>query len=46
MNPAHYAGVHLTACEIDPDYFAAASARIERETRQAELFSPHNAELK
>lgn len=31
---AHYAGVHLTACEIDPDYFAAASERIARETMQ------------
>lgn len=39
---AYKTGVHLTGCEIDPDYFAAASARIERETRQAELFSPHN----
>lgn len=36
---AHYAGVHLTACEIDPDYFHAAKARIARETSQAELFS-------
>ena len=31
---AHYAGVHLTACEIDPDYFAAAQERIARETMQ------------
>lgn len=31
---AHYAGVHLTACEIDPDYFREASARITRETAQ------------
>lgn len=30
----HYAGVHLTACEIDPDYFAGASERIARETMQ------------
>lgn len=28
-------GAHLTACEIDQDYFAAACARIERETAQA-----------
>lgn len=35
---AHYAGVHLTACEIDKDYFEAAKARIERETRQTTLF--------
>jgi site-specific DNA-methyltransferase (adenine-specific) len=30
----HYAGMHLTACEIDPDYFAAAQERIKRETAQ------------
>ncbi len=40
---AHYAGVHLTAYEIDADYFHAAKARIARETSQAELFSPQNA---
>ena len=34
----HYAGVHLTACEIDADYFAAAQERIARETRQTTLF--------
>jgi len=39
---AHYAGIHLTACEIDPDYFHAAKARIARETSQAELFIHHN----
>jgi site-specific DNA-methyltransferase (adenine-specific) len=31
---AHYAGVHLTACEIDPGYYEAAKARIARETSQ------------
>ena len=31
---AHYFGAHLTACEIDADYFAAATARIQRETAQ------------
>jgi site-specific DNA-methyltransferase (adenine-specific) len=36
---AHYAGVHLTACEIDPDYFAAAMERIQRETAQTTLFT-------
>ena len=36
----HYAGHHLTACELDPDYFAAACKRIERETAQAELILP------
>ena len=39
---AHYFGVHLTACEIDQEYFDAAQARIKRETAQAELFSPQN----
>lgn len=39
---AHYAGIHLTAYEIDADYFHAAKARIARETSQAELFSPQN----
>ena len=42
---AHYAGVHLTACEIDAEYFEAATARIKRETAQVELFSHLNAEL-
>ena len=37
---ATYAGIHLTACEIDPDYFAAACRRIERETRQVDMFTP------
>ena len=37
---AHYAGVHLTACEIDPDYFAAACDRIRRETMQEDMFQP------
>jgi site-specific DNA-methyltransferase (adenine-specific) len=40
---AHYAGIHLTAYEIDADYFHAAKARIARETSQAELFSPQNS---
>ncbi len=31
---AHYFGAHLTACEIDGDYFASATARIQRETAQ------------
>ena len=33
----HYFGAHLTATEIDPDYFAASCERIERETRQLGL---------
>jgi site-specific DNA-methyltransferase (adenine-specific) len=36
----HYFGAHLTATEIDPDYFAAAVERIQRETQQIELFQP------
>lgn len=39
---AHYAGIHLTAYEIDADYYHAAKARIARETSQAELFPPQN----
>jgi len=34
----YYAGMHLTACEIDEDYFKAAAERIERETAQTVLF--------
>ena len=34
----HYAGMHLTACELDEDYFKAACERVERETRQTTLF--------
>lgn len=30
----HYFGAHLTATEIDPDYFAASIERIKRETAQ------------
>jgi site-specific DNA-methyltransferase (adenine-specific) len=30
----HYARLHLTACEIDADYFREACARITRETAQ------------
>jgi site-specific DNA-methyltransferase (adenine-specific) len=39
---AHYYGVHLTACEIDAEYFEAAKARIARETSQLDLFIHHN----
>ena len=35
----HYFGAHLTACEIDADYYAAAMARIKRETAQQVLFT-------
>jgi len=34
----HYAQCHLTASELDEDYFKAACERIERETRQLTLF--------
>ena len=30
----HYARHHLTACELDADYFAASVARIKRHTAQ------------
>ena len=33
----YYAGMHLTACEIDPDYFHAAQERIKKETAQTLL---------
>ena len=43
---AHYAGIHLTACEIDADYYEAAMTRIERETRQGDFFnSPQNDKI-
>jgi site-specific DNA-methyltransferase (adenine-specific) len=35
----HYAGHHLTASELDSDYFHAACERIERETAQQTLFA-------
>jgi site-specific DNA-methyltransferase (adenine-specific) len=35
----HYFGAHLTACEIDADYYAGALERIQRETRQLTLFT-------
>ena len=31
---AHYAGMNLTACELDADYYKAACERIHRETSQ------------
>jgi len=37
---AHYSGMHLTGCELDPDYYAAGIARVKRETMQVELFQP------
>lgn len=35
---SHYAGLHLTACEIDVDYFKESVSRIKRETAQQSLF--------
>ena len=34
----HYAGHHLTACELDADYYAAGCERVMRETQQTTLF--------
>lgn len=34
---AHYAGYHLTGCELDADYFAAGVERVKRETAQMTL---------
>ena len=36
---AHYAGLHLTGCELDPDYFAAGIERVKRETAQMDMFA-------
>lgn len=33
----HYMGFHLTACELDEDYYNAACERIKRETAQLEM---------
>jgi site-specific DNA-methyltransferase (adenine-specific) len=35
---AHYAGIHLTASELDSDYYTAACQRIEHETAQKDFF--------
>jgi site-specific DNA-methyltransferase (adenine-specific) len=37
---AHYSGMHLTGCELDPDYYAAGIERVKREIQQTELFQP------
>jgi site-specific DNA-methyltransferase (adenine-specific) len=36
---AHYSGVHLTGCELDPDYFSAGIARVKAETAQMHMFA-------
>jgi len=36
---AHYAGLHLTGAELDPDYFAAGIERVKRETAQMDMFA-------
>jgi site-specific DNA-methyltransferase (adenine-specific) len=41
----HFRGHPLTACEIDPEYFAAAKARIERETAQLTLFTENTKDM-
>jgi len=33
----HYAGFHLTGCELDPEYFDAGIKRVEEQTRQLKL---------
>ena len=35
---SHYAGLHLTACEIDEEYFKDSIERIKRDTAQETLF--------
>ena len=41
----HYARLHLTACEIDADYFREACARITRETAQDTFDFPNDQAL-
>jgi len=41
----HYFGAHLTACEIDSDYYGAAVERVVRETSQMGLdYSQNNSQ--
>ena len=42
---AHYAGIYLTAIELDEDYFKAACERVERETRQMDFFTENSGEV-
>ncbi len=35
---AHYGGFDFVGCELDEDYFKAASERIDRETAQQDMF--------
>jgi site-specific DNA-methyltransferase (adenine-specific) len=35
----HYAGYHLTGCELDEDYFKAGVERVKRETAQRDMFT-------
>lgn len=35
---AHYAKMHFVGCELDEDYFRKSIERIQKETRQLELF--------
>ena len=35
---AHYGGFDFVGCELDEDYFKAASERIDRETAQVDMF--------
>ena len=35
---AHYYGVDFIGCELDEDYYKAAKARIEKETKQVAMF--------
>ena len=35
---AHYGGFDFVGCELDEDYFKAASERIDRETAQIDMF--------
>jgi site-specific DNA-methyltransferase (adenine-specific) len=43
---AHYAGVHLTGGEIDPDYFRQGCERVRRETQQLDFLTPPVATMR
>ena len=36
---AHYGGFDFVGCELDEDYYKAASERFDQETAQVDIFS-------
>jgi len=43
---AHYAGLDFVGCELDQEYFDAATKRFKEETRQMSLFKPEKVRTK